>query len=160
MYSDSRRTSKMELIAKIVNGLKPLTTFAISSILDVRLGPEYILVWLCTLVSCISSYIAGWVHLKCNSVNYFLQDITLFYGGSFFSRKHFFINLLERDLWDLSIHLADHLMNWEQRSTGVYYKDVWNINDFECYKWLWKCHGAVVRSFERPCQLFSSISII
>lgn len=32
----------MEVIAKIVNGLKPLTTFAISSISDVRLGPEYI----------------------------------------------------------------------------------------------------------------------
>ena len=40
-YSEASRTSKMELIAKIVNGWKPLTVFAKRFILDVWLGSEY-----------------------------------------------------------------------------------------------------------------------
>ena len=41
VYSGPSRTSDMELIAKVVNGLSPLTIFAMSSILDVRRGSEY-----------------------------------------------------------------------------------------------------------------------
>ena len=40
-YSEPSRISQMELFAKIVNGFQPLTIFARSSILDVRLGFEY-----------------------------------------------------------------------------------------------------------------------
>ena len=39
-YSEPSGTSKMEFFAKIVNGWKPLTIFAKSSILDIRLGSE------------------------------------------------------------------------------------------------------------------------
>ena len=38
MHSEPSQTSKMELFAKIVNGLKPLTVFVKSSILDVWIG--------------------------------------------------------------------------------------------------------------------------
>ena len=41
-YSEPSRTSKLELFSKIVNGWKPLTIFAESFILDVRLGSEYV----------------------------------------------------------------------------------------------------------------------
>ena len=40
-HSESSRTSKMDLFAKIVNGVQPLTIFAKRSILDVQLGSEY-----------------------------------------------------------------------------------------------------------------------
>ena len=40
-YSETSRTSKMTLFTKIVNGIKPLTTFAKRSILDTRLGSGY-----------------------------------------------------------------------------------------------------------------------
>ena len=41
-YSEPSRTSKLELFSKIVNGWKPLTIFAESFILDVRLGSKYV----------------------------------------------------------------------------------------------------------------------
>ena len=44
MYSEPYQKSKMVRFAKIVNGLKLLTIFAKSSILDVWLGSEYIFV--------------------------------------------------------------------------------------------------------------------
>ena len=40
-YSDSSWVSDMELFAKVVNGSKPLTTFAETSFLDVWLGAGY-----------------------------------------------------------------------------------------------------------------------
>ena len=40
LYSEPCQTSKMELFLKIINGRKPLTIFAKSSILDVWLGSE------------------------------------------------------------------------------------------------------------------------
>ena len=41
-YSESSLTSKMEFLAEIVNDWKPLTIFTKNSILDVRLGSEYL----------------------------------------------------------------------------------------------------------------------
>ena len=41
-YSESCQKSKMELFVKIVNGLKPLTVFKKSSILDAWQGSEYV----------------------------------------------------------------------------------------------------------------------
>ena len=41
-YSEPSRTFKMELFAKIFRGKKPLTTFAKSSIVDVRLDSQYV----------------------------------------------------------------------------------------------------------------------
>ena len=41
VYSEPRRTSKMEFFEKIVNYFQPLIIFAKSSILDIRLGSEY-----------------------------------------------------------------------------------------------------------------------
>ena len=41
VYPEPYQTSKMELLAKIVNGFQPLTIFAKSSILDVRQGSKY-----------------------------------------------------------------------------------------------------------------------
>ena len=41
-YSNTSRTSKMELFTKISNGFKLLAIFAKSSILDVRLGSKYV----------------------------------------------------------------------------------------------------------------------
>ena len=41
-YTEPCQTSRIELFAKRVNGLKPLTIFAKSSILDVWQGSEYI----------------------------------------------------------------------------------------------------------------------
>ena len=38
MHSEPKQTSKMELFAKVVNGLKSLTVFVKSSILDVWIG--------------------------------------------------------------------------------------------------------------------------
>ena len=43
VYSGPSRTSKMELFVKTVNDFGPVTIFAKSSILDVRLGFEYVL---------------------------------------------------------------------------------------------------------------------
>ena len=40
-YSEPKRTSKMDLLKKIINDWKPLTIFAKNSILDIRLGFEY-----------------------------------------------------------------------------------------------------------------------
>ena len=40
-YPELSRTSEMELFAKVVNDWKPLTIFAKSSIIDVRLVFEY-----------------------------------------------------------------------------------------------------------------------
>ena len=41
MYLEPSQTSKMDLFAKIVNVFQPLTIFAESFILDVRLGSAY-----------------------------------------------------------------------------------------------------------------------
>ena len=43
-YSQSSKTSKMKLFAKIVNSWKPSTIFAKSSILDVWRGPENVFI--------------------------------------------------------------------------------------------------------------------
>ena len=41
MYSEPSRTSRIEPFTKIVKGQKPLTIFAKSSFVDVRMGSEY-----------------------------------------------------------------------------------------------------------------------
>ena len=40
VYSEPSRTSKMELIAKIIKDIQPLTIFAKCSILDAQLGSK------------------------------------------------------------------------------------------------------------------------
>ena len=44
-YSETSRTSEMELFEKIVHNFWPFTIFARGSILDVRLGSEYASAW-------------------------------------------------------------------------------------------------------------------
>ena len=107
--SESTRVSDMELLAKTVNGFRPLTTFAESSVLDVWLGSGYAFggVLEDRLSGIIgTSFLLSTLSMKGTAFFALLGKLTLHYRAPI-SQLHFQVTAF------LSSSLSNHRRFWE-----------------------------------------------
>ena len=103
--SESTRVSDMELLAKIVNGFRPLTTFAESSVLDVWLGSGGVLEdRLSGIIG--TSFLLSTLSMKGTAFFALLGKLTLHYRAPI-SQLHFQVTAF------LSSSLSNHRRFWE-----------------------------------------------